>query len=336
MADPAAVHPGNALQLVQLSQLIDNIAEAAYKGLQGLSTTLPALSDEERYCCVVICESSYLRCEILNCIRATYLCAYRKHALLLHLHSTRQRLLRLHVLIEWSNKVSNVTAYAFKAKSQHESAQYMCTSAEILCSIPDICCSVRLQPCQLTHILDCQAAATKEVGKILARTQSHADALRESADQLYYLNQELQSCCVPALDVHTARQVLETGTDCSGHYLCKISPSAVRISCCIQCSESCMCNSCPQCRSMHFCFTSCKMPSLLWHSLSHAPYSLLYSPSPHHHITMSSCFTRCEAILFSHRKLSGAALCNQRCLWASKTHSTAAPDCPAPHGLPPP
>lgn len=59
MADPAAVHPGNALQLVQLSQLIDNIAEAAYKGLQGLSTTLPALSDEERYCCVVICESSY-------------------------------------------------------------------------------------------------------------------------------------------------------------------------------------------------------------------------------------------------------------------------------------
>jgi len=39
--------------------------------------------------------------------------------LLLHLHSTRQRLLRLHVLVEWSNKVSNVMAYAFKAKSQH-------------------------------------------------------------------------------------------------------------------------------------------------------------------------------------------------------------------------
>ncbi|KAA6421171.1 MAG: hypothetical protein FRX49_08870 [Trebouxia sp. A1-2] len=65
MAQPAAVHPGNALQLVQLSQLIDNIAESAYKGLQGLSQTLPALSDEE---------------------------------------STRQRLLRLHVLVEWSNK----------------------------------------------------------------------------------------------------------------------------------------------------------------------------------------------------------------------------------------
>ncbi|KAL0040120.1 hypothetical protein WJX79_007435 [Trebouxia sp. C0005] len=77
MAQPAAVHPGNALQLVQLSQLIDNIAESAYKGLQGLSQTLPALSDEER-----------------------------KHALLLHLHSTRQRLLRLHVLVEWSNKAA--------------------------------------------------------------------------------------------------------------------------------------------------------------------------------------------------------------------------------------
>ncbi len=117
MAEPAAVHPGNALQLVQLSQLIDNIAEAAYKGLQGLSTTLPALSDDERYGCVVICGSSCLRCGFLSCIRATYLCAHRKHALLLHLHSTRQRLLRLHVLVEWSNKVSNVMAYAFKAKS---------------------------------------------------------------------------------------------------------------------------------------------------------------------------------------------------------------------------
>ena len=113
MADPAAVHPGNALQLVQLSQLIDNIAEAAYKGLQGLSTTLPALSDEERYCCIVICEFSSSRFGILNCIRATYLYANRKHALLLHLHNTRQRLLRLHVLVEWSNKVSTVMAYAF-------------------------------------------------------------------------------------------------------------------------------------------------------------------------------------------------------------------------------
>lgn len=65
-----------------------------------------------------------------------------------------------------------------------------------------------------------QAAATKEVGKVLARTRNHADAFRESADQLYYLNQELQSCCVPAHDVHTARQVLETGTAscCSQHF----------------------------------------------------------------------------------------------------------------------
>lgn len=116
MAEPAAVHPGNALQLVQLSQLIDNIAESAYKGLQGLSQTLPALSDEERYCCVVISGSSCLRCGILSCIRSTHLCAHRKHALLLHLHSMRQRLLRLHVLVEWSNKVSSVKAYAFQGK----------------------------------------------------------------------------------------------------------------------------------------------------------------------------------------------------------------------------
>lgn len=111
-----------------------------------------------------------------------------------------------------------------QSHSTESNAKHTCTSAKILCRIPDFCCSSRSQPCQLTHILDCQAAATKEVGKILARTQSHADALRESADQLYYLNQELQSCCVPALDVHTAWQVLETGTGCSGHHLCKISP----------------------------------------------------------------------------------------------------------------
>ena len=43
--------PSNALQLVQLSQLVDNVAESAYRGLQGLSQTLPALSDEERYRC---------------------------------------------------------------------------------------------------------------------------------------------------------------------------------------------------------------------------------------------------------------------------------------------
>lgn len=138
-----------------------------------------------------------------------------------------------------------------QSHSTKSKATNTCTSAEVLCCISDFCCSSRLQPCQLTHILDCQAAATKEVGKILATTHSHADALRESADQLYYLNQELQSCCVPAFDVHTARQVLETGTGCSGHHLRDISPSAISTSCSIWCSESCMYNSFSQCRSTH-------------------------------------------------------------------------------------
>ncbi len=48
MAEPAALATSNALQLVQLSQLVDNVAESAYKGLQGLSQTLPTLSDAER------------------------------------------------------------------------------------------------------------------------------------------------------------------------------------------------------------------------------------------------------------------------------------------------
>ena len=49
MAQPAAVSSSNALQLVQLSQLVDNTAESAYKGLQSLCEALPALSDLERY-----------------------------------------------------------------------------------------------------------------------------------------------------------------------------------------------------------------------------------------------------------------------------------------------
>ena len=38
----------NALQLVQLGQLVDNVAEAAYKGLQNLGQTMDALPDEDR------------------------------------------------------------------------------------------------------------------------------------------------------------------------------------------------------------------------------------------------------------------------------------------------
>ena len=46
---------------------------------------------------------------------------------------------------------------------------------------------------------------------MLAKARNHADSIRESADQLFYLNQELQASNVPVHDVHTARQVLQTG-----------------------------------------------------------------------------------------------------------------------------
>lgn len=49
MSSMAALGPDNALQLVQLKQLVENVAESAYKGLQDLSQAVPALSDEERY-----------------------------------------------------------------------------------------------------------------------------------------------------------------------------------------------------------------------------------------------------------------------------------------------
>lgn len=53
--------------------------------------------------------------------------------------------------------------------------------------------------------------ATKEVGKVLSKASNHAEAIRESADQLFFLNQELQATISPLHDVPTARQVLETG-----------------------------------------------------------------------------------------------------------------------------
>ena len=49
MSSSAASGPENALQLVQLKQLVENVAESAYRGLQDLSQAVPTLSDEERY-----------------------------------------------------------------------------------------------------------------------------------------------------------------------------------------------------------------------------------------------------------------------------------------------
>ena len=56
-----------------------------------------------------------------------------------------------------------------------------------------------------------QALATREVGKVISKANNHAEAIREAADQLFYLNQELQATCGPLHDVATARQILETG-----------------------------------------------------------------------------------------------------------------------------
>lgn len=58
--------------------------------------------------------------------------------------------------------------------------------------------------------------ATKEVGKVLSKATNHADAIREAADQLYFLNQELKATAAPLHDVFTAKTVLETGLP----YLC--------------------------------------------------------------------------------------------------------------------
>lgn len=49
MSSSAASGPDNALHLVQLKQLVENVAESANRGLQDLSQAVPALSDEERY-----------------------------------------------------------------------------------------------------------------------------------------------------------------------------------------------------------------------------------------------------------------------------------------------
>lgn len=63
-----------------------------------------------------------------------------------------------------------------------------------------------------------QALATREVGKVISKANNHAEAIREAADQLFYLNQELQATCGPLHDVATARQVLETGMHCRDIY----------------------------------------------------------------------------------------------------------------------
>ena len=56
----AAMAASNALQLVHLGQLVENVAESAYGGLQSLCQTLPAMPDEDRYCLTLIWLASQL------------------------------------------------------------------------------------------------------------------------------------------------------------------------------------------------------------------------------------------------------------------------------------
>ena len=124
------------------------------------------------------------------------------------------------MLIEWSNKVSRpVIAHPLWYRRTLYTAFSDCDQTQTLQK------SAHSPPAILftKPPYDIQAAATKEVGKVLAKAQNHAESLRESADQLFYRNQELQASNVPVHDVHTARQVLQTGAEATGAACLNIS-----------------------------------------------------------------------------------------------------------------
>ena len=56
-----------------------------------------------------------------------------------------------------------------------------------------------------------QARVVAEVGRALDGAARQADACREAADQLAFLHGELEDGRVPAYDVHSALEVLQTG-----------------------------------------------------------------------------------------------------------------------------
>lgn len=56
-----------------------------------------------------------------------------------------------------------------------------------------------------------QARVVAEVGRILDVAARQANACRDAADQLAYLHGELEDSRVPAYDVPTALEVLQTG-----------------------------------------------------------------------------------------------------------------------------
>lgn len=71
-----------------------------------------------------------------------------------------------------------------------------------------------------------QARVVAEVGRILDVAARQANACRDAADQLAYLHGELEDTRVPAYDVPTALEVLQTGmlTRIEGVWSQKCSP----------------------------------------------------------------------------------------------------------------
>lgn len=81
----------------------------------------------------------------------------------------------------------------------------------------------------LCFSLDMQARVVAEVGRILDVAARQANACRDAADQLAYLHGELEDSRVPAYDVPTALEVLQTGMltaplACCLHSLCTSKP----------------------------------------------------------------------------------------------------------------
>jgi len=136
------------LRLVDMCTVLDATVEAAVTGLHDLAATLPRQSDAERYniptflkyphnACVpshsptIISVKSqetsppppFLFCNLTD--RGIILATRRKRALLQHLHTTKQRLLRLHVVTEWGLEKANAISQVSKVlevSQQHTDA----------------------------------------------------------------------------------------------------------------------------------------------------------------------------------------------------------------------
>lgn len=101
----------SSLRLVQLDQLLQTTVEQAYSQVQQLAAELPSLQDGERYECSAYSSPCTLEpCFIILFYHKIKRPSFtnRKRALLSHLHATRQRLQRLHILVQWCHKAPAV------------------------------------------------------------------------------------------------------------------------------------------------------------------------------------------------------------------------------------